>query len=160
MASSRSDEATGLAARQLRWSASQDVLLPGLDALRICSSVRQRLTSLKRFWRLARSSATRPEAARCAAEAGLLSSWARLPASLPRARQLLRLLLDAGHFAHPVEQRGDDPLRHGRDGLEHLRKERLVNRQHPHVGDGKALSAVGLHAREGQAGRSSARRGQ
>jgi len=47
----------------------EDFELPVLTA-EICSSVRQRLMSLKRFLRLARSSSFRPEAARCAAEAG------------------------------------------------------------------------------------------
>jgi hypothetical protein len=50
---------------------------------------------------------------------------------LAQGGELFRLLLDAGDLAHAVEQRGDHALGHGRDGLEHLRKQRFVNQQRP-----------------------------
>ncbi len=64
--------------------------------------------------------------------------------------ELFSLLLDAGYFAHAVEQRGDYALGHGRDGLKHLRKDGLGNDERPDRRDGEALPAVGLHAREGE----------
>jgi len=54
---------------------------------------------------------------------------ARFPASLPRAVSLFGLLFNSRDLADAIEERGDDALRHGRDGSEHLREERTMTRR-------------------------------
>ena len=76
------------------------------------ASVRRRLISLSRLLRLARKAASRLAAARCAADGGIVQLVRQIAGQLPQCRELFRLLLDAGDFAHAVEQRGNHALRH------------------------------------------------
>ena len=69
---------------------------------------------------------------------------------LAQSGQLLGLLLHARDLTHTVQQRADAALAHGGDRLQHLRKERLGDVQHPHGPGRIAIPAVGLHARKGQ----------
>ncbi len=64
--------------------------------------------------------------------------------------ELFGLLLQAGDFAHAVEQDGDAALRHRGNGSQHLREDGLWKVESPCVGNDIAVAAVGLHAREGQ----------
>ena len=64
--------------------------------------------------------------------------------------ELFRLLLDARHFAHTIEQRGDDALRHAGNRFEHGRELRFMNDQGPDRGDGYALASRGFHTGKGE----------
>ena len=56
---------------------------------------------------------------------GVVELVGQVAGQLAEGGKLFSLLLDAGDFAHAVEQGGDDALGHGGDGLEHLRKDEL-----------------------------------
>src|SRR5579863_2131610 len=67
--------------------------------------------------------------------------------------ELLSLLLDARHFAHPVKESGDDALRHGGNGRKHLREFIFHYQEGPDWRDGETLAARRFHPREGQQSR-------
>ena len=126
---------------------------------RICSSLRHRLTSLKRFWRLARSSVDQAGGGALGGGGGIVELVGQVAGQLAQGGELFGLLLDAGHLAHAVEQRGDDALRHGRDGPEHLGNSDLWNGQRPAAVTAKPWPPELSCARRAE-GRSSARRGR
>ena len=84
---------------------------------------------------------------------GIVELVREIASQFAQGSELFSLLLDAGDFAHAIEEGGDDALRHGGNGREHRRKLGFIDKQRPYRSNGEALAAVELHAREGQQAR-------
>ena len=81
---------------------------------------------------------------------GIVELMGQVARELAEGGELFSLLLDAGDFANPVEEGGNDALGHGGNGLKHLREEGLGDEERPEGRDGESLSAVAFHAGKGE----------
>ena len=81
---------------------------------------------------------------------GIVELVRQVAGELAEGIELFSLLLDSGNFTDAVEERGDDALGHGRDGLKHLGEQGFGNEESPDGGDRESLAAVGFHAGEGE----------
>ena len=128
--------------------AAQHALLPIFDIVNLLSA-RHRFTSLKRLARLARSSLTRFEAARWAADAGLFSSCARLPDSLLSAEASLPAARCAS--LHAPGRATSKPPAVAIEGIARASPGiAICGSESPTPATSQSLSVHGLHPREGK----------
>ena len=79
---------------------------------------------MKRLLRLARECVDQAGGGALRGGGGIVELMGQVAGQLAQGGELFSLLLDARDFADAVEQRGNDALGHGGNGLKHLREER------------------------------------
>ncbi len=109
-------------ARVVAVGAAQDFLFPGFDAVNLLVGEAE-VDELEAVFAIGAQLHDEAGGGALRGGGGVVELVGQIAGELAESGELFSLLLDAGDFADAIEQRGDDALRHGGNGLEHLRED-------------------------------------